>query len=621
MTEPFTLPVRTPVRTPVRALVVRTPVETTDEELMKRVQAKADALARGDSVILDPVGLEERPGLGELFEDTSPEASDDEMDARVERSVGFGLDDKWDDMTIQMLRESCAFFAQEVLSGPPEPPYNGHFLIGDHHVEWDELVSKYKRLCILAPRDHGKTFFWDFAYPIWQAFKGPGVGFIFSATQPQAERILEDIKSEIESNPRLQWLVPARKDKWSSTSIRLANGHRIYARGFGTKVRGAHPHWIVVDDSLNDETAYSEMMRRKQIDYFYNAISNMLRPDGQMVVIGTPFHAEDLYGDLEKNSAYEFRRYQAVRSDGTALWPERYNEARLTAKKEEIGSLRFAREFLCEPVFDDASLFPGYLFKGDPVEQMTLTLGMPLDFWEKMGVQIFIGADFAMSSSVQADYTVIFVLGLDGFGNRWIVDIQRVKGLPYQEQLSLINTLGKKYQASLLYLESNQMQRIFGDELIRTTDLPIKKFVTGVQKNSLDKGVPSLRVLLENKKFRIPRGDKHSVEMTDIWINEMRSFTWVDGKLQGVGSHDDMVMACWIADQAVRQGAFGFSFGDEADMKGDLTETLAEQTREDDATPKEQKEGTEGKASGNLVDTTMDMGLPSGLGFGFGWER
>ena len=87
------------------------------------------------------------------------------------------------------------------------------------------------------------------------------------------------------------------------------------------------------------------------------------------------------------------------------------------------------------------------------------------------------------------------------------------------------------------------MQRIFGDELIRTSDLPIKKFHTGVQKHSLDKGVPSLRVLLENGKFRIPRGDARSVELTDIWIDEMRSFTWHDGKLASVGGHDDTVMA------------------------------------------------------------------------------
>jgi hypothetical protein len=372
--------------------------------------------------------------------------------------------------------------------------------------------------------------------------------------------------------------------------------------------------WLRVQEVQDDEDFTVDFVLGGDHSFVTNGI----------VSHNTPFHTDDLYGDLAKNPQYEFRRYQAIKPDGKALWPERYSAKRLADKRSEIGSIRFTREFQCEPVADDMSLFPGHLFKGDPIEQPTITLGMPLEFWSKLGVQVFVGVDFAMSSSVQADYTVIFVLGLDKLGNRWIIAIQRERGMGYQEQLSLINTIGKKYRASLLYLEANQMQRIFGDELIRTTDLPVKQFVTGVQKNSLDKGVPSLRVMLENKKFRIPRGDKRSVELTDLWINEMRSFTWVDGKLQGVGSHDDMVMACWIADQAVRQGAFGFSFGDEME-NGSLDDTIRELTSGEDEeevgygkAPKEGgngKDGGNGKATGNLVDGLYDVGLPPGLGF------
>lgn len=609
-------PVRTPVREPVVAVVQDMLLATdsgtdSDPEFLERLHAKVEAHERG--------GVPEMKMVGEELKT---------RDAAIE---ALGGKYAFDELTEQMLRESCIFFAQEILSGPPEPPYSGHFLVGPHHIEWDDLVAKHDRICVLAPRDHGKTFFWNFAYPLWRAWTQPGgCGFIFSATQPQAERILEDIKAEIESNPKLKWLEPKRKDKWSSTSIRLSNEHRIYARGFGTKVRGAHPNWIVVDDGLNDETIYSELVRKKQIDYFYTAITNMVIPGGQIIVVGTPFHSDDLYGDLEKNDEYKFRRYQALSEKGDPLWPERYSKERLEKRRAEIGSIRFTREFLCQPVADDMSLFPGHLFRGEPVEQPLIKLGMPKEFWNKLGVQIFVGVDFAMSSSVQADFTVVWVMGVDGNGNRWIVDIRRMKGLSYQDQLSLINEVGKLYDPGLIFLESNQMQRIFGDELIRTTDLPIKQFVTGVQKNSLDKGVPSLRVLLENKKFRIPRGDKASVELTNEWVNEMRSFTWADGKLQGVGSHDDTVMACWICDQAIRQGAFGFSFGDEEDLQGSLEETIAEQTRDDDvkgtSVVQEKVEGVvnpaeveKRKSRVNLVDEDLDDddALPPGLDFGY----
>ena len=486
--------------------------------------------------------------LGKLLDRGAYDPTEGVLDAVVQSTVSLKDPRSVDTLTVTM-ELSCAVFAQEILTGPREEPYNGHFLVGPHHREWDELIAKNERISILAPRDHGKTFFWDFAYPIWKAVNMPGgIGYIFSATQDQAVRILGDIKAEIESNPKLANLLPdmtiGKGRKWASTAICLRNGHRIYARGFGTKVRGAHPNWIVVDDSLNDETAYSEVVRKKQIEYFYTAISNMVVPGGQIIVVGTPFHQGDLYADLSKNEEYLFRRYQALNAKGIPLWPARYSQARLLKKKREIGSIRFTREFLCEPVADDMSLFPQALFQGEPTEQFAVRLGMPYSFWAQAGVTPYIGVDFAMSSSAQADYMVVWVMGLDKFGNRWVLDIQRGKGLPYQKQLSMINEAGRKYKPALVFLEANQMQRIFGDELIRTTDLPIKKFTTTAVKHQLDKGVPSLRVLLENGKFRIPRGDAHSVEMTNTWIEEMRALTWVDGQIKSVGQHDDTAMAC-----------------------------------------------------------------------------
>lgn len=804
----------------------------------------------------------------------------------------------WDKTRALLMRESCTLFAGEVLSGPPQPPYNGKFMVSAHHLVWGRLVSQFKRLCILAPRDHSKTVFFSLAYPLWKASFCPReTGYIFSATQTQAQRILDDIRIETETNPQLQWLVPAKKEKWSANALRFSNGHTIYARGFLSKVRGAHPclhgdtlittdrgvvpisslegktatiltglgtwktakfwksghksvisaefgnkftrdkaqikltpdhrvlsdsgwksiedcvegeamslppsthalefecagwfwndgrwtngqqriifsakdgealerykplmtknpyvgdgcsyrlakaaisrtfclgegnrlkcsekgpprlttaeqktawvrgmmsangtvarsvrlklasravvecvesvlhefgvkttpivrhvaysgrnsskpfvsytlhvhkksirqylavfgfvqtykkeaaealafqyygpkrinrgrpprrvwtqeadvydfqvqnpsceqemsavvdgvivHncWLVVDDGLNDETAYSEMQRKRQIDYFYTAITNMIVPGGQIIVVGTPFAKSDLYGDLKENPEYKFARFPAIDKKGAVLFPARYSRELLDTRKTEIGSVRFAREFLCSPVADDMSLFPETLFKGDPVEQFALVLGAERDYWNAINpdLTVYMGVDLAISSNIGADYTVIFTMGVDGHGNRWIMDIQRLHGKPFQEQLSVINSTAQKYSPGLIYIEANQMQRVFGDELIRTTALPIQPFTTTAQKHKLDKGLPSLRLLLENRKVRIPRGDKNSVDMTNILIEELNSFTFREGKLESVGQHDDVAMSFYICDQAVRQGAFSFSFGEEEGSDG-----------------------------------------------------
>ena len=554
---------------------------------------------------LPPSMFAELQGLGGLWRDSHFEITDEEIVDRSTASV-YGVDGTWDRLTRQMIQASCVFFAQEVLLGPPQHPYNGKFFVGQHHIEWDDLIQNSNRLMDQAPRDHGKTVLFDFAYPLWKIVSQPGGrGFIFSNTRDQAIEILAKIKEEIETNPRLRYLLPTRKsgNRWAQTAIQCANGHRIFARGFGVKVRGAHPDWIVVDDGLNDETAYSDLVRRKQIDYFFSAITNMVVPGGQIIVVGTPFHGADLYAELATNPAYLFRRYQALNgSNEDPLWPERYSRRSLRAKREEIGSIRFTREFQCEPIADDMSLFPGYLFVGPQVEQPTMTLGMPKEVWDELGVTIYMGVDFGLSSTVSADYTVIWVMGLDDHGNRWIIDIVRGKGVPYQGQLSKINEVARKYDPALVFLEANQAQQIFGNELIRTTDLPIKLFTTGVNKNALDKGVPSLRVLLENRKFRIPRGDARSVAVTNVWRDEMRNITFQEGKVTSVGTHDDTAMACWICDQAIRQGGFSYDFGD-GEETGTMEEIMAELTGE--GTEDAQGNG-ERRSSGNLVGDVED---------------
>lgn len=493
----------------------------------------------------------------------------------------------------EMQRASCVYFAATNLSGPPEEPYNGRFIVGDHHFEWDDLVTQQDRVCVLAPRDHGKSVFFNKAYPIWRAAYGqPGeIGYIFSVNQDKANEMLQIIVEELTTNPKLAWLVPVDWERrWSKRRIRLTTGVEIRARGFGVKVRGGHPHWIVCDDILSDENIYSETIRSKAIDYFLSAITNMIVPGGQIIVVGTPMHQADLYAHLRDNGVYKMWEKPAVDPvTGKALWPARYNDELLALRKKEIGSVRFTREFLVRPMSDDMSLFPSWLFEGEPIRQRNVKMGMPSAYWDALGVKRYIGVDIALSAETGADYFVIYTLGRDPHGNRWVIDIFRERGLSYQRQLDLIVEHARFYDAQLVFVEANQAQRVWGDELIRTTDIPIKKFTTTgrgkgngaamsqtANKNDLEKGVPSLRPLLENKKWRIPQGDAASVEKARIWIGEMNAFSWVEGKVQGVGSHDDTVMACWIADQAVRRGGFSATFGDEeGDDPGEIQDARA----------------------------------------------
>jgi hypothetical protein len=455
--------------------------------------------------------------------------------------------------------------------------------VGPHLLAWENLVQKHSRIAINAARDHSKSTFFSYAYPIWRAWSEPGCEvYIFSKTLDQAMEFLDvviygkDNLKGMVNIPQLEHLVPPeggrnKKTRLQRKDVRFTNGSRIRVVGYGKAIRGAHPKYIILDDPLNDEDMYSETVRKKNIEYFKSAIVNMLKPDGQLVCVGTPYHIADLWGFLRDNPKYTFRKYPGILKDKKGrerpLFPWRWSLKALRDKRDEIGSVAFAREILCEPITDDIAIFPSSLFP--PCYDKTMTLRPTIDTIRAMGLSVFVGVDIARSASVGADYFVIFVVGVSRRdGDHYILDIQREKGRPFKHQIDMIKMAGRRYRADMICIESNAMQQVWSDEVIRTTDLPVRPFVTTAQnKYPLDKGVPGLRILLENGKVKIPRGDEYSVTQTNAWIGECTQFGFVDGKLQGIGEHDDTVMAWWMAEEAAKLGGFSFSMGEDAEDK------------------------------------------------------
>lgn len=493
-------------------------------------------------------------------------AAEDLSEEDLEKVLSSLSEDEWTQVYNQMLVESPCLFGQDLL--------NMH--IGDLLLEWEELLLNNDRLAILAARYHGKSAFFSYLYPIWRAWSDPGNEvYIFSKTLDQAMEFIDIIvygKANLPGlydHPQLSWMVPETRGKGTTVKrqdVKFTNGSRIRASGYGKKIRGAHPKYVICDDVLNDEDMYSEIQREKHIEYFRSAIVNMPPPDGQVCVVGTPYHIADLYGWLKENERYIFRRYPGILTDDEgeeyALFPELWTLTDLYKKKQEIGAVAFAREIHCQPVTDDIAIFPSYLFP--PLYDRNITLRPSLATIEARELEVAMGVDLAISSSVGADYFVIFIQGRDPEGFRYIIDLYREKGLPYRHQLKKIQLMAERYEPGMIFIESNLFQKIYSDDLRRETDLPIKPFETkATNKYPLDKGIPSLRILLENEKIIIPRGDAYSKKKTTEWINEATQFGFVEGKLQGIGEHDDTVMAWWMCEEATKAGGFSFSTGEE----------------------------------------------------------
>ena len=461
------------------------------------------------------------------------------------------------------------------------------FQLSWHHLEWGDLVHRHNKLGIEAARDHGKSYYFSNAYPAWQLYRysrpkktvyskrpsksNSNRGYLFSFSLQQAVDLMEILKNTIESNDILkQRLVPDNKNGggWASTNILCKNGARLTCKGFGSSVRGAHPYWIVVDDGLKDNVIYSQLQRQKSIDYFHSVIMNMLVPGGQIIVVGTPFHANDLYGDLKSKSkmatgsdkGWFVIEYPAIFPDGRILWPQRWSFADLMEKRATQGNIIFSRENLCRPITNESSIFPLKVLERSLLRMENYCLVRNRDDFPIKFTKVVMGCDFAISSNVGSDYYVYTTWGVDDeTGERWLLNFERGKGKTFHEQMQILKGINIRFRPDSIVMEQNVFQQIFVQESDRQ-GLPVVGHTTGIDKYDLKTGWPGLAIDFERGKIHIPVGDKYSQDVKDLIFTDLGSVAFTDKGLESVGEHDDISSSFWLAKLAANLITTGFKY-------------------------------------------------------------
>ena len=461
------------------------------------------------------------------------------------------------------------------------------FQLSWHHLEWGDLVHRYNKLCIEAARDHGKSYYFSNAYAAWQLYKyakpkgtqfsarptksNSNRGYLFSFSLQQSVDLMEILKNTIEGNDILkERLYPDSKDKsgaWASTNIVCRNGARLTCKGFGSSVRGAHPYWIVVDDGLKDNVIYSQLQRQKSIDYFHSVIMNMLVPGGQIIVVGTPFHASDLYGDLKSKSIHATGNkkgwfvieYPAIFPDGRILWPQRWSFFDLMDKKATQGNIIFSRENLCRPITNESSIFPLSVLQQSLIGMEKYTVVRNRDDFPMKFNTVVVGCDFAISANVGADYSVFTIWGVDDERGMWLLNMYREKGRTFHEQIQMLKNINVRYRPNIMVVEQNTFQSIFVQEGDKQ-GLPVMGHTTGIDKFDLKSGWPAVAVLFERRKIHIPIGDKQSQDIKDLIFSDLGSVAFTDHGLESVGSHDDISSSFWLASLGVNKLSTGFKY-------------------------------------------------------------
>lgn len=562
------------------------------EELMRngvllRPEHQMECLSVVDEIIegMDDRGIIELTGGGReedvdrVLEELIWDAYSVLFTGKVDIDFSPKYEERLSESIEEVLRKrNLAYFITSVL---PD------FQLSWHHLEWCDLVHRYNKLCVEAARDHGKSYFFSNAYCNWKLYSysrptrspysarpsksNSNRGYLFSFSLQQSVDLMEILKATIEGNDILrERLFPDDKNSgaWASTNIVCRNGARLTCKGFGSSVRGAHPYWIVVDDGLKDNVIYSSLQRQKSIDYFHSVIMNMLVPRGQIIVVGTPFHASDLYGDLKSKSIFATGsstgwfviEYPAIFPDGRILWPQRWGYNELMGKRETQGNIIFSRENLCRPITNESSIFPLKVLERALVRMENYVLVNNREDFPIRFNKVVVGCDFALSANVGSDYTVFSVWGVeDETREMWLLNLYRFKGKTFHEQMQILKGINVRFRPECMVLEQNTFQQIFVQESDKQ-GMPVIGHTTGIDKYDLKTGWPGLAILFERGKIHIPIGNKYSQDIKDLIFTDLGSVAFTDKGLESVGEHDDISSSMWLASLGANKLATGFKY-------------------------------------------------------------
>lgn len=200
-----------------------------------------------------------------------------------------------------------------------------------------------------APRGEAKSTYETQLGSLWCIVTGRKhmIGIIMN-TEEQAAEMLESIKAELDTNPRLAMDFPEACGQgrvWQATTAVTANNIKIRIGGTGKKIRGMkhgpyRPDLIFLDDLENDDNVRDKSQRDKVEKYVLSAVLGLAGPGGGMDVfwVGTSLHYDAAINRVSRKPGWRRRIFKSIMQ-----WPDRMDlwdkwEGIYTASADDDGA-------------------------------------------------------------------------------------------------------------------------------------------------------------------------------------------------------------------------------------------------------------------------------------------
>lgn len=448
------------------------------------------------------------------------------------------------------------------------------FRLGWRNIEWGNLTQLYPWSCYLCARASGKSFQWSYAFILWR---------LWSYTRPTAYRQdtvdnanrketcyitntftlakvqIAKVTEEIEANDLIkEKLNPYNKASIGETAIKTETGSTLHVRGKDSMIRGLHVGACLCDDMPDESSLYSDEQREKLKELLKGTIEPIVEPYGYFLVTGTPYSSapNELYQILKADKRFYCFEYPILFPDGRPLAPDRYTFEQILAKKEELGTIVFNREYLVVPISDTSTIFPYEYLMRSVIGMETIRFASSIDDFPFKLTRVHIGVDFAVSGNIGADYTVYSVWGKDAMDNYYLLYYYRKRGMSHNEQVDKIVQLDRLFHPNKIRCEANGFQSILSGLAKERGLKNIEPFTTTEgNKKDLYTGLPSLSAMFERGQIKCPYAMGETRQAVDLMFGEFSSITFRsdNGKLEAASGHDDIALSSFLSINSLRE--------------------------------------------------------------------
>lgn len=448
------------------------------------------------------------------------------------------------------------------------------FRLGWRNIEWSNLTQLYPWSCYLCARASGKSYQWSYAFILWR---------LWSYTRPTAYRQdtvdnanrketcyitntftlakvqIAKVTEEIEANDLIkEKLNPYNKASIGETAIKTETGSTLHVRGKDSMIRGLHVGACLCDDMPDESSLYSDEQREKLKELLKGTIEPIVEPYGYFLVTGTPYSSapNELYQILKADKRFYCFEYPILFPDGRPLAPDRYTFEQILAKKEELGTIVFNREYLVVPISDTSTIFPYEYLMRSVIGMETIRFASSIDDFPFKLTRVHIGVDFAVSGNIGADYTVYSVWGKDAMDNYYLLYYYRKRGMSHNEQVDKIVQLDRLFHPNKIRCEANGFQSILSGLAKERGLKNIEPFTTTEgNKKDLYTGLPSLSAMFERGQIKCPYAIGETRQAVDLMFGEFSSITFRsdNGKLEAASGHDDIALSSFLSINSLRE--------------------------------------------------------------------